>query len=780
MIQGEPNLALEMIHQALGNEPLSALTAGIHLQILRAQDLQNGQAGNPAIIETRRRLAEYNHRRWPEALPVAYLLAEWMMLSGEVEPGVALLHETAVRDISGQVAERLWGPLHPYRSIWPKEADLDLNLTIPAEIVADLGWNRLPAGITGPVLFDSAPTETPPAGLRAFAQARLEAAQKAVHSQSPTFQSPKSVQPVASTVSPPTHAPELDAIRQELGQIAERLNRPGLFEQDGRFPIYVLFSHFGRLATKYAKKDALEIETRLNEIVRAIQSNPVQTPGQRWGARLVWADQAECLTPLGIQPVATGDPEELKRLIIDLNQALAKRGERIGALLVVGGPDIVPFHSYPNPVDDPDSEILSDNPYAVSQGAGLIPEWPVGRLPDGAISGDGAPVFLIDTLKRLASDRQSRVMNASLARRWLDILFENFRSLGPGAARSFAYSAAVWKDVSTQVFRPIGRGGMTLASPPTQSSPDHPVARHLPPARIAHFNLHGLTDAPEWFGQRNPLDTPIGPDYPIALRPADFGFNGRSAPQVIFSEACYGAYLTGKNVQNSICLAALASGCRAFAGSTVIAYGSAGLPQGDEYHSLVAADYLGRAFWANLRIGLPAGEALRRARLELAREMQDRQGFLDSGDQKTLLSFVLYGDPLAQPFTASRAGKSVHSSQGRQPTCDTLCEAQPLPESTPAVDDRTLGAVKQIVAKYLPGMIDAEMHMAGAGCGACASSNPTCPSAALGRKHVPTSNAGRRVVTLKKGLDRSNNPHLQVARLTLDDQDRVIKLIVSR
>ena len=43
--------------------------------------------------------------------------------------------------------------------------------------------------------------------------------------------------------------------------------------------------------------------------------------------------------------------------------ALAKHGEMIGALLIVGGPDIIPFHNLPNPVDDLDMEVPSDNPY---------------------------------------------------------------------------------------------------------------------------------------------------------------------------------------------------------------------------------------------------------------------------------------------------------------------------------------------------------------------------------------------------------------------------------
>ena len=78
----------------------------------------------------------------------------------------------------------------------------------------------------------------------------------------------------------------------------------------------------------------------------------------------------------------------------------------------------------------------------------------------------------------------------------------------------------------------------------------------------------------------------------------------------------------------------------AVVGSTCIAYGAVATP-------LVAADLLGNYFWQQMKGGRTAGEALMLAKIDMAREMIKRQGFLDAEDQKTLLSFVLYGDPLA-------------------------------------------------------------------------------------------------------------------------------------
>ncbi len=139
--------------------------------------------------------------------------------------------------------------------------------------------------------------------------------------------------------------------------------------------------------------------------------------------------------------------------------------------------------------------------------------------------------------------------------------------------------------------------------------------------------------------------TPLQYALPICL-------NSGRAPQVVFSEACYGAHIINKSTDQAMSLRFLQVGTQAVVGSTCISYGSISPP-------LIAADFLGHAFWSFLREGVPAGEALRRAKISLAREMHNRQGYLDGEDQKTLISFVLYGDPLAIPVGLERTAKSI-------------------------------------------------------------------------------------------------------------------------
>ena len=201
----------------------------------------------------------------------------------------------------------------------------------------------------------------------------------------------------------------------------------------------------------------------------------------------------------------------------------------------------------------------------------------------------------------------------------------------------------------------------------------------LAPSRLSYFNLHGVEDGPEWYGQRTLDDPATLPEYPVALRPADVANSGR-APVFVFSEACYGANIAGKQVGEALCLKFLHSGTRAMVASTKIAYGSVDAP-------LIGADLLGRCFWQNINQGLPAGEALRRAKLQMAQDMTQRQGFLDGEDQKTLISFVLYGDPLAVAPAARgltrHTGKPLSLPKLRRPV--TVCDkATGKPESTPA------------------------------------------------------------------------------------------------
>ena len=82
-------------------------------------------------------------------------------------------------------------------------------------------------------------------------------------------------------------------------------------------------------------------------------------------------------------------------------QALERAGDRLESLLIVGGPEIVPFNMAANPTFyDGDQAVPSDCLYGASNPFALLPEWPVGRIPGAA--GDD-PDLLLRLLEHAAA-----------------------------------------------------------------------------------------------------------------------------------------------------------------------------------------------------------------------------------------------------------------------------------------------------------------------------------------------------------------------------------------
>jgi hypothetical protein len=508
-----------------------------------------------------------------------------------------------------------------------------------------------------------------------------------------------------------------------------------------------------------------------------------------WGALLFYADDSACTQTFELQPAPYNDPWQLKLILADLDVTLEKRGERIGALLIVGGPEIVPFHNLPNPVEDADIDVPSDNPYAAKDSNYFISDWPVGRVSGG--SGND-PRYLIKILQDIIDRYDPQANKFAWYHRFVQYIQELFRRGISKKQSSFGYTAAVWSRASQLVFRSIGNPGDLLVSPPTHAceSPDPtdqdaiPINEItstdsclvLPQAHLGYFNLHGVPDGSEWYGQCDPACPEDGPDFPIAMRPQDITNSG-SAPRLIFTEACYGTNITGKLVDEAISLKFLASGTHAVIGSTCISYGSLAAP-------LSSADLLGRVFWNLLQEGFTAGESLKRAKIHLTREMNNRQGFLDAEDQKTLISFVLFGDPLSQPFHNRTNPKTTpHLSDSAIPV-PTVCEHSYDNEKETQVSLETISHLKSVVAQYLPGMGDAnvsltqEQQTCSNLCNHCRTGKKCVLSQANG-KNNSTIKSQRRVVTLSKNFERAKHIHRQYARLTLDEGGNIVKMVVS-
>ncbi|MDD2694498.1 MAG: hypothetical protein PHD58_01065, partial [Anaerolineales bacterium] len=672
--------------------PLVAVT---HLEIQRAL-VAHDMAPSLAL----RNLAEHYHAQFPECIQVTLIVAESLVDGGEPERAVSLLHQAAAQDVAGQVVQRLWGREHPYRNLWPDSMEAPLDMAIPAAVAATLGLNQLPQAGTSPIrpagsqpspvvvgasgeIDDSQPEELNRAALVAddiLTEALETDAPPAISEEAPVVPEdfdPQAIQASDITVEAgqpaadeplslsldledeeqqdsPSQAelPEtLHEVQRDLEKLARRLHQPKLLQQDGRFPVYVVMSSRAGLEAAYGAQNADLLEAEMLTLVQAFEGN------KKWHALLFYADGGEVKPKQSLKIPAVGgkpnDPNRLRQALINLDAALKKQGQMIGAVLIVGSAEVVPFHQLSNPVDDEDLFIPSDNPYGTSGDNPLAPQWPVGRLPGGEEAGQASGDGLARALQRVA--QWHRTAKRRQSQRWYQALVQGLIERlpllhnGNGKPRytqtSFGYTAAAWRFASFSVFRVIGDPKLMRISPALQDAwkphqeaskgkvtprrKNHarqakdgtasPQAREaergsLPAARLGYFNLHGTAEDAEWFGHSDPteegFESSAGVEYPIALKPEDIGAQGQAAPQIVFSEACFSANIQGKTAQNAMCLSFLEKGCQAFVGSTCIAYGSLNAP-------LSAADYLSYAFWGAIREGYPAGEALRLAKLNL-------------------------------------------------------------------------------------------------------------------------------------------------------------------
>jgi tetratricopeptide (TPR) repeat protein len=761
--EGDTELAIRKSQEALAADPETPLPI-----LVAIQAHQNAGAEQIALA-----LARMGHDRWPQCIAFRIFLAKDMLARGDVSRGVAYLHQAAVDDPLGLVTMKILGEAHPYRTLWPERMTLKLASPVPAEVSAVLGANKL-AG-AAPQSLSSEPSASPETSLKSEAENIQESVEAGASTQASSdaidvhpieplpgegFQGPNSGDGLlADDLTDASSFPEVEA---DFSRIAERLNaRRQAADEDRRFPAYIILSSRTRLIQVFGEEKFKEIDLAIVTLTETIRKRP------GWTAYHVYIDDPSSFENFKMQPADPANAWQIKLRLADLDQALKLRGEMIGALLLVGGDRILPFHRLPNPVDDDDDYVFSDNPYATTDENYFAPQWAVGRLP----SGDSADL-IIHQLEKMIVDHRIAVQSVGLMTRiriWLYLRLERFLRRKP---RSLGYTASIWRKASLAVYKSIGEPRSLLTSPPAQAAQIAPIVTH--PFHYSYFNLHGLEDAPEWFGQRDPMmDSGSGPDFPIAFRPEDVVNSGR-APKVIYTEACYGANIEGKSIDSALCLKFLDSGTRTFVGSTKVSYGSVTTP-------LIAADLLGHLLWGQLNQRIPAGEALRRAKLLLAAEMHRRQGYLDGEDQKTLISFVLFGDPLYNPAVQlARPGqKLVVRRKSRPKEMKTVC-ALGVEDLADVDDPAEIERVKSIVAKYLPGMVDAHCRIHPQPMYGCESTQHQCPSNQLGIKRLVAGEQTTHVYTFAKHVVDGSRRHAHFARLTLDSSGQVLKFSVSR
>ncbi|TLN10387.1 tetratricopeptide repeat protein, partial [bacterium] len=310
--QGQFQAAEALIHQALVVDSGLPLVDLLHLKINRVE--QDWLAV--------RQLAGMYQERWPDCLAFQYVCAEMLMESGDEAAAVSLLHECVTRDATGQVARRWMGADHAYRPLWPEELTMRFDLPVPADVASRLGMNSLPVKATTiePAMIQEsmAPTVTQTAG--------LPVADVADEVKAPAGKKAKEERDLE----------DLHTVKTEFEKMAKWLKKPAIGQADGRFPIYLVMSSRIGLIAQYGQGSAEVLFSEMTHLAEVVRRR------QGWGAMAYLPDDPVCTAKYGTTALDSNDPWKVKLAIADLDQALAHRGERIGALLIIGGEQIVP------------------------------------------------------------------------------------------------------------------------------------------------------------------------------------------------------------------------------------------------------------------------------------------------------------------------------------------------------------------------------------------------------------------------------------------------------
>lgn len=667
--------------------------------------------------------------RTPHALVALLLTAAYHFYQGNVQAGRRLWGEARAWDPEEQRARSLFGE--------------DPRLPVPPR----------------PILLD--PPED--AALRQW----LETAEKvAASSSASSGAAAKELASYAQDLAargeapPPTPSdPDLRRFAHAVEDVRARLfgdpppeSPPPPRHSNAARPVEVILAWEEGLRERFGAAVLERIDDALRSLVRAVEQHGI-------AARVVYLDRPPYPELARPDP---RKPEEIKQFLDALDQRLREEQLDFHYLLLIGGDDLLPFARLPNPTDDTDETVPSDNLYASRDPTYLIPERAVGRLPDG---GQPSPDLLLQLLEQSAA----RLSGVSVAQNRPGCLSAWIPWSHPKSspAKRFGLSAQVWAQASEEIFRRLpGQEPLRLCPPVCREGI---VPAWLADTPYAYFNLHGAAESPNWYGQRDVTLPGEGPLMPVAFSPQEIPA-GRVEGIIVYSEACYGAHILGKDPAKSIALRFLAEGALAVVGSTVISYGVAAPPLG-------AADLLGAFFWQHVLAGEPLGEALLQAKLDFTREVYQQQGYLDGDDMKTLLEFVLYGDPLAAiaaPVPLAVAHTVTREAAPTPPP--VLCAKHAAPLAPHQLSEELVERVRRSLMWLQQGAAVGEMNVAlRSGCpgGRCAG---TC-----GGRNARSSGVEALVFTTRRELRAEDGTVLpQVARVVVDPRGRIVKMAVTR
>ncbi len=373
------------------------------------------------------------------------------------------------------------------------------------------------------------------------------------------------------------------------------------------------------LKKKYNKKALQEITRAVKDWIAADAARGIQTV-------VVAVDDAASMGAHRLRPL-TGriTAVKIKRAIDALWGRLQPE-----YLVLLGGADIVPMFLVANPSYDPNGDddqlVPTDNPYASSspyrasnRGSYLVPDRVAGRIPD--MVADSSSAWLVDSLAT-ATTWTSRPAS-----------FYGDR---------YAVCCAAWQGAGEDCVQHIGSpvSSLMISPPITDASA---TARSRLSFRLHMIKCHGAPLNPNFYGQ-------TGNSFPVAL--ASPTLTPRVKPATVAAAmCCYGAQIYSPNdpaAQNPgewpIASTYLRQGALGLAASTVIAWVGVG--------QMMCADWIVAGYLKGILGGASQGRALLESKQDYVRWINQQGQAPDIADEKTLIEYVLLGDPSIQPVVA--------------------------------------------------------------------------------------------------------------------------------
>ncbi|MDB5203154.1 MAG: hypothetical protein JWQ27_2563 [Ferruginibacter sp.] len=369
----------------------------------------------------------------------------------------------------------------------------------------------------------------------------------------------------------------------------------------------LVISNRSVLLKKYGNSGLTKVQSAIKKMISNDKKRQVKT-------MFVFLDDSQHMKRVkGKQVTDSTDAEQNKNAIDSF-----ARYYRPDYFLLLGAPDVIPHCKFKIAIPgDDDAFVPSDVPYACeaafSRNAGdfIAPARVLGRLPDLAGSND------VSSLLKLVDN----------AVKWKPLKATEYNNY-------FSLSVKWWEKSTRLSLDNIFQDNSKLKMAPP-SLKDY-TKKELG-ARMHFFNCHGGLRTPEFYGQPNGSSS----SYPVCYH-TDMLKNSVSFGTVIAAECCYGAHLYNALrptlIPQPICNTYLLNGALAFLGSTTAAYGPA--------DSQGAADYITQYFLIAIRKGASSGRAFLEAQQRFVEKGDVK---MDPMDLKTIIQFILLGDPSLSP-----------------------------------------------------------------------------------------------------------------------------------